>query len=226
MTTEGTRTKAEWRGFLHARRAQLKPEWVADASRAITREALDLPELAGATTVAAYLALPDEANLDALIAHLRDDGKIMLVPAFDRDARQYRLCHLGGDQVAAVNREGRDIPIESYAEDSARLGRRPCPTLALPQDDLIVGRFGVREPRHLRWADSDTPDFWLIPGVGFDRQGNRLGHGAGYYDRLLAKAPGIRAGIAFAFQVLDGLAVEAHDVGMNLVITEQGTHRI
>lgn len=94
--------------------------------------------------------------------------------------------------------------------------------------DLEEGAFGILQPnselRQLtsrRVAPSEV-DVALVPGVAFDRQGNRLGHGAGYYDRLLAELPpnARLIGLAYECQLLESIPHEPHDVGLDLVATE------
>jgi 5-formyltetrahydrofolate cyclo-ligase len=63
----------------------------------------------------------------------------------------------------------------------------------------------------------------LVPGLGFDPQGRRIGRGAGFYDRFLAD-PGLRAakvGIAFDLQVVDSIPVEPHDASVDAIATER-----
>jgi len=63
----------------------------------------------------------------------------------------------------------------------------------------------------------------VIPVLGFDRKGNRLGYGAGYYDRFLAQHPNITPiGLAFACQEISDIPCDANDVRLELVITENG----
>ena len=64
-------------------------------------------------------------------------------------------------------------------------------------------------------------DLIVIPGVGFDHSGHRLGHGRGHYDRLLKKTRGYKVGLAFEEQLVPELPVEAHDVPVDLLITDQ-----
>jgi 5-formyltetrahydrofolate cyclo-ligase len=66
-------------------------------------------------------------------------------------------------------------------------------------------------------------DLMLIPGVGFDRQGNRLGRGAGYYDRFLSSMPNrpFLVGLAFQEQLLDEVPTERHDVPMDIVLYDE-----
>jgi 5-formyltetrahydrofolate cyclo-ligase len=66
------------------------------------------------------------------------------------------------------------------------------------------------------------PDAILVPCLGFNPQGYRLGYGGGYYDRTLALLPGVRtAGVAFNIQQAE-FSVDAHDIALNSVITELG----
>ncbi len=62
----------------------------------------------------------------------------------------------------------------------------------------------------------------LIPGLGFDIFGRRLGRGKGYYDRLLKNWNGIKVGIAFRSQILAELPEEAHDIKMDYLVTSAG----
>jgi 5-formyltetrahydrofolate cyclo-ligase len=64
----------------------------------------------------------------------------------------------------------------------------------------------------------------LVPGLVFDRRGQRLGHGLGYYDRLLARLPpdALRIGVVEAALVVEALPVEPHDIMMTHLATEHG----
>ncbi len=96
-------------------------------------------------------------------------------------------------------------------------------------DELSPGAYGIPEPRPDVSGDPArirTPreiDFAVLPGVGFDEKGRRLGQGGGYYDRLL---PAFRretavAGLAFECQILPEICVESHDLGVQYVVTEE-----
>jgi 5-formyltetrahydrofolate cyclo-ligase len=91
--------------------------------------------------------------------------------------------------------------------------------------EMVLFRLGFREP-----ADSapavppETIDLMLLPGLAFDRQGYRLGFGAGCYDRVL---PRLRpeawtCGAAYGFQVVGEVPQAAHDVPVKLIVTEAG----
>jgi len=89
--------------------------------------------------------------------------------------------------------------------------------------DLEVGHFGIREPRlgceALEWNQLDLV---LVPGLGFDRMGGRIGRGKGFFDRLLTLVRGVKCGVAFEEQVCELIPVEAHDVRMDSLVTPQG----
>ena len=89
-----------------------------------------------------------------------------------------------------------------------------------PGDALVADAHGVMAP--VERGDVVQPELLLLPCVGFDAQGYRLGYGGGYYDRTLAvKQPPRTVGIAYAMceAVFE---VGGHDVRMGAVITEDG----
>ena len=89
---------------------------------------------------------------------------------------------------------------------------------------LVPSTFGVPEPiGNEILATGESVDTIILPMLGFDRTGGRMGYGAGYYDRFLAKNQNIRKiGIAFACQEYDNLPVDENDIPMDFIITEQG----
>jgi 5-formyltetrahydrofolate cyclo-ligase len=86
--------------------------------------------------------------------------------------------------------------------------------------DCAPGKFGVREPSaRCPVFPLNRLDLTLVPGVGFDSDGHRLGRGQGYYDRLLARVAGTRCGVAFDEQITPAIPVEPHDMTLNCIIT-------
>jgi len=69
-----------------------------------------------------------------------------------------------------------------------------------------------------------VPDLVLMPLLGFDDQGTRLGYGGGYYDRTLSVLPKkpLLVGLAFAAQELPHIPREAHDIPLDMIVTENG----
>jgi 5-formyltetrahydrofolate cyclo-ligase len=96
---------------------------------------------------------------------------------------------------------------------------------------LRIGRHGVLEPDERCRAEAIRDDVLvLVQGLAFDRQGGRLGRGAGYYDRALG---GVRiesgrplfVGVGFSFQIVDSVPMAALDVRMDGVVTETALFR-
>ena len=70
----------------------------------------------------------------------------------------------------------------------------------------------------------DRIDLIIVPGVGFDKQGHRIGHGMGYYDKLLKNSrDASHIGLAFELQLVDKIPTEKHDVPVEKIITEKRT---
>lgn len=89
---------------------------------------------------------------------------------------------------------------------------------------LVPSTFGVPEPigSEIPAQPQDITTI-LLPMLGFDRTGTRIGYGAGYYDRFLEKNPGLKKiGIAFACQEIERLPVDNNDIRMDTIITEDG----
>lgn len=93
----------------------------------------------------------------------------------------------------------------------------------LPYDQtrLALGAFHIEEPQGDETADIADIEAVVVPAVAYDRRGNRVGRGKGYYDRLLATTRAVKIGIAYDFQLLDDdiEGVEATDVPVDLIIT-------
>jgi 5-formyltetrahydrofolate cyclo-ligase len=99
-------------------------------------------------------------------------------------------------------------------------------------DELALGTFGILEPKPELQAQADRRidvgqiDLVMVPGVAFDRRGGRVGHGKGYYDRLLRRARPDTAlvGVAFECQLFAEIPMQPHDVFMDKVITEAAVY--
>lgn len=85
---------------------------------------------------------------------------------------------------------------------------------------LKPSSFGILEPEGSQMVSSDSIDVIIIPMVAFDSHGHRLGHGAGYYDRYLSNAHGLKIGVAFACQEVSDIPSLPHDIDMDIMITE------
>lgn len=94
-------------------------------------------------------------------------------------------------------------------------------------EDLRPGRYGLLEPDpSLNPTALSTLDWVVVPGVAFDGQGNRLGRGAGYYDRtftadVTGEGP-LLIGCGYAFQQIEVVPAGRLDRSMDAVVTELG----
>ena len=94
-----------------------------------------------------------------------------------------------------------------------------------PDDRLMMGPLGILEPSPA--AEELIPDIMLVPLAAFDREGHRIGYGAGHYDYTLAHLRKLKAvtaiGLAFAAQEIEAVPALSHDVALDYVLTEHET---
>lgn len=89
-------------------------------------------------------------------------------------------------------------------------------------NNLQPGAFNIKEPSGRSIAEINTIDLIIVPAIAFDRNGNRIGRGKGYYDRLLKSADSIiKIGVGYDFQLVDKIDSETHDVPLDIVITDK-----
>ena len=119
--------------------------------------------------------------------------------------------------LAALARAGAHIAFPRVTAKNS-----PLEFHLVPDGEILrPGAYGVREPLE-DWPRA-IPDILLVPLLGFDDHGYRLGYGGGYYDRTLASLPKARAvGIAYAGQRMDFLPHDAHDYPLTAILTENG----
>ncbi|KKM11352.1 5-formyltetrahydrofolate cyclo-ligase [Clostridiales bacterium PH28_bin88] len=124
--------------------------------------------------------------------------------------------------IARALEEGKRVAIPVCKKDPLRL--IPSELKEYP-GDLAPGTWGILEPKEGRFRPLDPQeiDLVLVPGVAFDEMGNRLGYGAGYYDRFLQtlRPDAVTAALAYELQVREDVFPEAHDQPVQMVITEQ-----
>jgi 5-formyltetrahydrofolate cyclo-ligase len=87
--------------------------------------------------------------------------------------------------------------------------------------DVEPGAWGIPEPKTIISAALADIDLMIIPGAAFDKQGNRLGYGAGFYDKLLPAFGKATVALAFEAQIVNEVPTEKHDVPVWKIITEE-----
>lgn len=89
--------------------------------------------------------------------------------------------------------------------------------------DVADSNYGIREPVRGVPFPIELIDLVIVPGIGFDLQGNRLGRGRGFYDRFLSRPNfnGVFCGLALEEQVVESLPADPHDVKIHMLVTDQ-----
>jgi len=87
---------------------------------------------------------------------------------------------------------------------------------------LIRGRFGILEPQP--YEQMNDIDILIVPGIAFDKKGNRLGYGMGFYDRLLSCKRTFSIGLAYSFQLLENLPYDKYDKRLDAIASEDGIY--
>ncbi|MDA8099689.1 MAG: 5-formyltetrahydrofolate cyclo-ligase [Nitrospiraceae bacterium] len=89
--------------------------------------------------------------------------------------------------------------------------------------DVIPGAWGIPEPAGGRLVALADIDLIIVPGAAFDQQGNRVGYGAGFYDKLLQGHAKPTVAIAFDLQIVHQVPADRHDVPVKKIVTESRT---
>lgn len=94
----------------------------------------------------------------------------------------------------------------------------------LPYDrsHMALGAFHLEEPQGDDTADINSIELIVVPAIAYDKRGNRVGRGKGYYDRLLQSTAATKIGVGYDFQLIsEDIPVEPHDVAVDIVITDR-----
>lgn len=98
-------------------------------------------------------------------------------------------------------------------------------------DVIVKGSLGIKEPTYdeKNRLDKNDLDIVIMPGICFDKSGNRIGFGKGYYDRYLKETKNVcKIAICFEEQLLDKSAIdsEEHDIRADIIVTDKGIYHI
>jgi len=148
-----------------------------------------------------------------LLKQIRDGETVMIYTSKEKEVNTVSL-------ITTLLKRGNPVIVPVIVKEDISL------RLSYLQDlsSLVPSTFGVPEPIGSEIpATGDDVDTIILPMHGFDRTGGRIGYGAGYYDRFLAKNPNLRKiGIAFSCQEYENLPVDENDIPMDYIITEEG----
>ena len=88
------------------------------------------------------------------------------------------------------------------------------------ESDLQTNRWGIHEPQTGDLIPINEVDLVIVPALGADRSGHRVGYGGGFYDRFLGRISAPAVAVVYSACLTDRIAVEAHDVPVSIVVTE------
>lgn len=182
-------------------------------SRSIEEKLFSIPEFIQARCVMFFVSFDGEVDTIVMIRHAQQMGKKVAVPV------------IYARSLAATKNLSKRTPKESCSGTRRMGGEKLIASLLKSSDnELIPGPYGILQPAEsdILELSLDDIDLVIVPGVAFDRKGNRLGRGKGYYDRFLKDLTlkGIPSiGIAFDFQVVDNIPTLSHDLPVTKLIT-------
>lgn len=149
------------------------------------------------------------------------------------------LCALGEFRLPRplltyVASKDNEVDTRGLIRDQLRQGRTVLVPIAkadgvlawsvlMSLDEVAPSRFGILEPQsqYQRIAEPLASSVCLVPGIAFTRSGYRVGYGGGYFDRFLSVFSGIAIGLAFELQLVDSFPLDAHDIPVHLLVTEE-----
>ncbi|KAH9845111.1 putative 5-formyltetrahydrofolate cyclo-ligase [Teratosphaeria destructans] len=185
MSTEAKSVKKALRKDVKARLSTLSAEDVTKQSQAAQELILSLPQYKNAKSISVYLSMPvGETQTHSILRDAFEAGKKVYVPYIYRP----------DSEGSSSKRKVMDMLQLSSLSEYDGLERDPWGIPTLPEEGIrercnaIAGR-GLTQGLHLGGrADEDGGlDLVVVPGVGFDADGNRMGHGAGFYDSYLTR---------------------------------------
>ena len=179
------------------------------------RNAQDNKDEVSAKAVARFLELPEYKNAHTIMWYIDCRSELRTKP----------------ELLAEVAKGEKKIIVPYCTEDENgdnKLGLWWMESL----EEMVVGKWDILEPPKDMWGnptkevEAGDLDLVMVPGVGFDRNGGRMGNGQGYYDRLLEKVRADAPLIAMGYesQLFDNVLVAPHDVYMDKVVTEDAVY--
>lgn len=178
---------------------------------------------------------------------VKNDGHVMIYLDFEDEVRTTRFlpAFFGISQITPkpfsdkLLHLAEEIMEKKLSDETFRV---PFPSVVIPYcsgeeivpfllrslDELESGYGGIKEPKEIfrascdRKSDLGQIDLVIVPGLAFDRKGNRLGRGKGYYDRFLRRVSSktLKIALAFECQIFEAIPHGPDDVPMDLIVTE------
>ena len=175
------------------KRLRLPFEEIFELSSTIQKKFLEIRELKGAKRLALYASFKNEVLTETILEYAVAHRQEVFFPRIVREKKGLMFLKVHG------------------------------------KEDLASGSYDIKEPVHSHRgiyqpeiAALSSLDIVVVPGIAFDTNGNRLGYGKGYYDKVLGsiKETCLIVALAFDFQIVNTIPAEAHDIKMDKIITE------
>ena len=185
--------KDSLRNDILQKRLRLPFEEIFELSSTIQKKFLEIRELKGAKRLALYASFKNEVLTETILEYAVAHRQEVFFPRIVREKKGLTFLKVHG------------------------------------KEDLASGSYDIKEPVHSHRgihqpeiAVSSSLDIIVVPGIAFDTNGNRLGYGKGYYDKVLGsiKETCLIVALAFDFQIVNTIPAEAHDIKMDKIITE------
>ncbi len=191
--SDHTLSKTALRARFRTYRRQLTPAQYALQSAAIVERLKNLPEIAAAKTVHVFWPMIErhEVDIRPLTRWLLKKDKQIVLPA---------VLDFNGNSGEGVRMEHRPFRSENL---------------------LLANRWGIHEPSEAETVPLDAIDLVIVPALGADRRGYRIGQGLGFYDELLSQMSVSTVCPVYGSCLVDILPIDPHDVPISILVTEQ-----
>lgn len=196
-------SKQEVRKSALKRRDELEPAWRLETSQKIIKKILDLERYRKAEIILSYSSIRSEVETELLNRMVLEQGKCLYLPKTDPIEKQMHFYKV--DDLASLH-EGYQGILE--------------PEETMPLEELFS-----EEKENLDGKETSDGRFLMVmPGAGFDRKGNRMGYGGGYYDRYLRRYGEYLTSLLIAFyeQEIPLIPAETFDRKPDYIMTQRG----
>lgn len=166
------------------------------------------------------IAIKSQQILDRLINSgiTKNKKRIMLYKDFRKEVQTDQM-------IAYLLEHHHEIVLPRVSDDKENMELY----LVTGDDDMQCSSYGIMEPipSAERLVNPETLDLILSPGVGFTKEGYRIGYGGGFYDKMLVNLKKVFVcALAFDCQIVNNLPIEAHDQKLDMIITESKIYTI
>ena len=186
---------------IRAKVRALSPEELSAQSEKVWEKLFQLPEYQNAKTVGLFLSMPkNEIKTETVLRHCVENSKTIYVPEVGQN---FECADMELLRVFAEKNESGQLFYESWPKN----------------------KWGIPEPPESMTKEVAKPgdiDLLVVPGLGFDRQGNRIGQGKGYYDRFITRitkdAKPKLVAVTLLCQLVDAIPVSPLDRVMDKIV--------